>query len=1452
MTDTKPKGTPVTIGEQLLPLIERLENSGDDAMSTKQAFGRYQITPIAAKEYNPDYSKLSDPEYARKGAATILNDLYSRFGKDAQATLIAYNAGPSVARKWLANGRKGALPLETQGYLNRATPFLTVGGQQLAMVDHPTPDAASENDTPRPMAPGQKALQDLRDAGATPDEMSAYRLKATQDLLGAGAKPDELEKYWGEIPPDPSLLDDHIAANYGNVPPNRVPKVASNPAEIWQAGWGSSVPGISGNQGQPEFTLAPDAGMGAHLLAGTAQMVGDLPVMGTGMILGAAAGAPFTAETLGLAPIVGAGAGGFGLPAAMREIMLDYYHRGEVKSFGDFMQMAAKSLWNVQKEALVGALSLPIGGKTGALTMNAGIKALGAPTAKALGTVADITAQTAVMTTASASLNGKVPDAQDFGVAAILAFGFHGVASVTGTGGRVLLNEAGKRIEANLRGTYRETGMAPWDVARAAKTDPVLKQQLMAEDIDGQPVTSQARKYAPDEPAPFPEPKEVLLHDEPNALVEERGGAGQAQSEPLVIPPKEKPGKVETDQVSTAPTVEEIFDKAAEYVGSAETAYKWWDPRKWYRLWVGELGDARAIDNMLIKEHGADREQQMMQEDMHRQTYATGDRVAHYVEFGGLKLDETGNVVSDGTHSIMAAAEKAQENGGNVRDWVSYMVAQRSLDKEAQGFKTGHPLTVEERQRLVEAGRKMYDRPTFMLQQTLNSALRYARDSGVLNEERYQAIVRDNPIYISFKALAGDTFGPVPKRSRFGFRVKDPVNHFASSDGKITNPFLATLNNLQNILRESDKNRAAMGYVNLADAHRLQAERMGLRKSQTVGIGPGAKPIEMSIAEPGSDVFEPYNLNDPQGAAEAYQPFLAQRVRKMLGPNQFLVFRDGKPEVWEVESEHLAALIRGSESAPESHTIFWLADKFADMQRAGIVLAPDFGARNIMRDQITAFILDPLHPPPYVTFMRGIFEVLGKGDIFKEWQANGGAGSAFAEMGLTDLEKNVNYVFEKTGTFENMWNVVKHPIQLMRMMSTKLDQMQRVGYYKYAKSKGIEPIKAATMSRKAYLDFAERTTSALVNSLARKVPFMRPTLLGHKQLAEALARGPAAAAGVLAFAAMSITIPTILANLVNYWQDEFGDLPEDRKFRNLPRYWKDGMLVLPEVGGIRWRVPYTQTLGPIFGGLTTRFMDHWLAEDPKAFKDWGSFMLAQVIPPFIPSIIVPPIEQFAGRSIFTGKPLMPAYMEKASGPMQYTDATTEPAKALSRVLFPLGADVSPVVLENYARGYTGSLGMAMLKALNVPLKEPGAPFRVEDLPFVGSFMIRNSGMGAQPIQDFFDEYDKIRTTQTDASIAKNRALAGYPGGVEQYEQKLADMRMEKLTAFSTAIRVLQSTVVGINNDSTMTNAEKIRQTDVAYGNMILFARAGLEEAIGKPAISVKPISKLKNAIGIGE
>lgn len=105
----------------LLEKVRMLEGSGDSAVSPKGAIGRYQITPATADAYHLDRSKLTDPAYAKKAANRILRDLDKRFDGDEAAVLVAYNAGPGRADKWLEAGKDmSVLPEETRKYLSRA------------------------------------------------------------------------------------------------------------------------------------------------------------------------------------------------------------------------------------------------------------------------------------------------------------------------------------------------------------------------------------------------------------------------------------------------------------------------------------------------------------------------------------------------------------------------------------------------------------------------------------------------------------------------------------------------------------------------------------------------------------------------------------------------------------------------------------------------------------------------------------------------------------------------------------------------------------------------------------------------------------------------------------------------------------------------------------------------------------------------------------------------------------------------------------------------------------------------------------------------------------------------------------------------------------------------------------------------------------------------------------
>lgn len=121
----------------LLDLFRKLEGSGDSAVSSKGAIGRYQITAATAERYGFDASRLKDPAYNEQVASAILADLSKRYGGDKDAMAVAYHSGPGAADKWIAGGRNDAtLGPRTRDYLSRERAY-TGGGSTTTIQTGP-------------------------------------------------------------------------------------------------------------------------------------------------------------------------------------------------------------------------------------------------------------------------------------------------------------------------------------------------------------------------------------------------------------------------------------------------------------------------------------------------------------------------------------------------------------------------------------------------------------------------------------------------------------------------------------------------------------------------------------------------------------------------------------------------------------------------------------------------------------------------------------------------------------------------------------------------------------------------------------------------------------------------------------------------------------------------------------------------------------------------------------------------------------------------------------------------------------------------------------------------------------------------------------------------------------------------------------------------------------------
>lgn len=891
--------------------------------------------------------------------------------------------------------------------------------------------------------------------------------------------------------------------------------------------------------------------------------------------------------------------------------------------------------------------------------------------------------------------------------------------------------------------------------------------------------------------------------------------------------PEREPLKVEGPEPLTVSTehLHEIMQE--QMYGEKPPRESAFDVAKNYRQWISELGPAKEIDKMLMG-LGFDAKHQLGLQDMFRQTYASDARAGSFITEGGFRISDDGKgFIKNDAPSVMDAVRQVTEDGGNLNDWKDYMVTRRAIDKEAKGKETGHPLTAEQREQLVKDGAAQYERATQTLQRSFDSVLDYGRDSGVFSQGQVDNMRAENPIYISFRRIMGD-MTTSPSGSKRTFKVSAPLRAFEGTDKQIIDPLLASMDNIHQIVRMADRNRAVGSVVTLAKDN-LKA--LGI----TVLPKPEAK---ATIAAQGEEMFKPYLAEN----TSTYEPFLAVRAsRNDSNPNRFMFLRNGQPELWAAKDEALVKLIKGADTAGEANVFIEAASKFAEFQRAGIVSTPDFPLRNIWRDQLTAFVLDPLHPPPFVTWIGGLKDVLTKSPIYHQWVRDGGAGSALVELDKAYVAREFDKVSRSTGVAGAVWNSVTHPLEFAKIISERLDSASRLGYYKKAIAKGYDPLKAATMGRQAYIDYAERGTLAAAQTMARIVPFFRPNLLGLKQGWEAISERPME---TLLYATAAITIPKLVMYAANYVADK--ELPEAEKYANLPRWEKDNYFITPQVGGTRFRMQMPQQLGVPFGGFPERMMDHFLATDPKAFDEFAFSLLNSYVPPVMPAAIRPAGEHYANRNFFTGKPLIPGALEQASGPLQYTPNTTEVAKAASKALAEADIDLSPIIMENYVRDYTGTGGMMILKALNAPFHESNKPLEVEDYPFISSFLVRNPGMGAQPVDEFFKARAEMIPRERDKVVAMARAKAGQNNAAE-VETTAENWRpLAAIEAMTDTIHIMKSGIEAVNERPNITKEEynklspearaktnaltvdeKRQLTDAMYSNMIMTAKAGL-------------------------
>jgi hypothetical protein len=899
-------------------------------------------------------------------------------------------------------------------------------------------------------------------------------------------------------------------------------------------------------------------------------------------------------------------------------------------------------------------------------------------------------------------------------------------------------------VQEKLLRSYEERGLHPSELAHEAQTDPIVAQALLSSDKDVLP------GGPPREPPAPPKPP----------------------AEPPAPPPE---GSFEAAQ-------SKILDKISVGDRAPKEGLSW---SKLYTQAVDNLHPLKAVDEDAYQ--------------LARLTRGQFGKAEHFIEHGTFDF-ETYKTNGKPLKEIIEPVSK------DLDGFRAYLASKRALEIEASGRKSG--MDVEAATRVAAEGDGKYGRAAAELVDYQNKTLKYLKDSGVLSDEAFGAMVEAGKNYVPFYRVIEPETGAGSGKS---FGPGNPVKRLKGSERDVIDPLESIIKNTYAYVSVAERN--AVG-IKLIDALKKDGAEVKVTKR-----APSDPELVAYLKEHG--------VTDPEAIVDFVKTAIPEDG-DTLG-----AFRNGVKETVQVKDPDLVRAFRGLDQDSANLLTRVLAAP-AKALRTGATLSPDFMVRNIVRDFMTAFVNSGRGLFTPIDTAKGLVSAIRKDADFQDWMKGGGANATMVALDRRYMQESLAKLNAETGLMDRSWNVVTSPFRALRMVSELAENATRLGEFKKMRGEGKEAIQgAAFASREVTLDFARIGASMRAANMI--TAFMNAQVQGLDRVGRAFADRPF---NTTAKIAGGITLPSVLLWYANH---------DDPRYKELPHWQKDLFWIVMTKDHI-YRIPKPFELGVVFGSGAERILDATVGNNPEAFDKFSKSIIDIVTPGVVPTVMQPLLEQYANRSTMTDRTLIPADQEKHLPEYQYTPYTTELAKRLGQIVSafpgvraesvgpgsPFGpiarATSSPILLENYVRAWTGGLGMYALQAADLSLRKAGAlPDPVtptptlSDIPVVKAFMVRYPSATTQSIQDFYDQHEVTKKFY-DTWLAK--AKEGDVDAMSRIQAAGGPMMFMRLDAIKETLSQHSKLVRDIYKNPTVKAEEKRQLIDSLYNNMIEIGKGG--------------------------
>jgi hypothetical protein len=408
----------------------------------------------------------------------------------------------------------------------------------------------------------------------------------------------------------------------------------------------------------------------------------------------------------------------------------------------------------------------------------------------------------------------------------------------------------------------------------------------------------------------------------------------------------------------------------------------------------------------------------------------------------------------------------------------------------------------------------------------------------------------------------------------------------------------------------------------------------------------------------------------------------------------------------------------------------------ATFLRKAVTASPIYAFRQLVRDSVAAPLLSGANFTPIL----GSIKELGKSATKTALERRGIIGGQIFTGTNEDLSKILRDIQGgKVG-----WTQLLSKAEGMTM---EADASTRRAQYNSYIAQGLSEMEATLMSLES-MNFNRRGVSPSVALASKMIPFFNAQIQSLDVLYRAFT-GKMPMNERLQIQSKLLQRGALLAlTAVAYTML----MQDDETYKNANPDEKYGNFFVHVPGfDEALRVPVPFEIGYIFKGIPEALInsmrnDHGGEEAFKAFRSIAVQTIPGASSMFLPAAVKPIVENVTGYSFFTNRPLESKKEAMIEAGYRFRDNTSEVAKGLGKTF-----DISPIKIENFIRGYTGTVGMALTQAVSLAAPTAGSPEhaakRLSDAALIGSaFQPKDAGGRISALYDDMNDIKNVNNT----------------------------------------------------------------------------------------------------------